>query len=95
MPAASAQLAFHLEPRFFETTLFIVGLHPGHRAARGGRGVAAPAPLQDRERKLQARVDERTAELAMRLEQLETARERLAHAEKLAAMGTLAAGVGP
>jgi signal transduction histidine kinase len=49
---------------------------------------------QERERKLQARVDERTAELAMRLEQLETARERLAHAEKLAAMGTLAAGVG-
>jgi signal transduction histidine kinase len=39
-------------------------------------------------------VDERTAELAMRLRQLESTRAKLAHAEKLAAVGTLASGVG-
>ncbi|KFE68421.1 two-component regulator propeller domain-containing protein [Hyalangium minutum] len=91
---ASAELLFHMEPRFFETKLFLVGCILG-----GGLLVAGGVWLrlrrsQERERKLQVRVDERTAELAMRLEQLETARERLAHAEKLAAMGTLAAGVG-
>ncbi|HYO72997.1 MAG TPA: ATP-binding protein, partial [Archangium sp.] len=57
--------------------------------------------LRQRERELQARVNERTAELATlnvdlkaRLQELQTTRERLAHAEKMAAVGTLAAGVG-
>ena len=57
--------------------------------------------LRQRERELQARVDERTAELATvnadlqaRLQELQATRERLVHAEKMAAVGTLAAGVG-
>ena len=56
---------------------------------------------RQRERQLQDRVDQRTAELATlnadlkaRLEELQATRERLVHAEKMAAVGTLAAGVG-
>jgi ligand-binding sensor domain-containing protein/nitrogen-specific signal transduction histidine kinase len=92
--ASSAELVFHLRPRFFQTTLFRVGWVLGAVLLAAGGVWLRLRRSQERERMLQARVDERTAELAMRLEQLETARERLAHAEKLAAMGTLAAGVG-
>jgi signal transduction histidine kinase/ligand-binding sensor domain-containing protein len=94
VPASHAELVFHLEPRFFQTVLFRVGCVLGAVLLVAGGVWLRLRRSQERERKLQARVDERTAELAMRLEQLETARERLAHAEKLAAMGTLAAGVG-
>jgi len=94
VPASSAELVFHLEPRFFQTTLFLVGCSLGAVLLVASGVWLRLRRSQERERKLQTRVDERTAELAMRLEQLETARERLAHAEKLAAMGTLAAGVG-
>jgi ligand-binding sensor domain-containing protein/signal transduction histidine kinase len=93
-PLSQAEVVFHMEPRFFETTLFRVAC--GLAAVlvlAGGLKLRLRRALQ-RELQLQARVDERTAELALRLQQLETARERLAHAEKLAAMGTLADGVG-
>ncbi|HVG59215.1 MAG TPA: two-component regulator propeller domain-containing protein [Hyalangium sp.] len=93
-PLSQAAVVFHLEPRFFETTLFRVacGLAGVLILAGGLKLRLRRARL--REFQLQARVDERTAELALRLQQLETTRERLAHAEKLAAMGTLADGVG-
>ena len=47
-----------------------------------------------RERQLQARVEERTTELSARLQELQDTRERLVQAEKMAAVGTLASGVG-
>ncbi|MCI0573267.1 MAG: ATP-binding protein [Myxococcaceae bacterium] len=54
-----------------------------------------------RQRELEARVHERTAELAAtnaqldaQVQALQEAKERLVHAEKMAAVGTLAAGVG-
>ncbi|HYI02056.1 sensor histidine kinase [Hyalangium sp.] len=93
-PTSSTQLAFHLQPRYYQTALFrlVCGL-AAVLAGAGGVWLRLHRS-RERERRLQLRVDERTAELAMRLEQLEATRERLAHAEKMAAMGTLAAGVG-
>ncbi len=93
-PARDAELAFYLQPRFFETRLFRVGCGLAAVLLVAGGVWLRLHRSRQRERQLQARVDERTAELAMRLQQLEATQERLAHAEKLAAVGTLASGVG-
>jgi signal transduction histidine kinase/ligand-binding sensor domain-containing protein len=93
-PPRGAEVTFHLEPRFFETPLFRVGCVLAAGLAVAGGVWLRLRRLSQREHQLQARVDERTAELAMRLQQLEATQERLAHAEKLAAVGTLASGVG-
>jgi signal transduction histidine kinase/ligand-binding sensor domain-containing protein len=93
-PLSQAAVVFHLEPRFFETKLFRVACGLAALLVLSGGIKLRLRRARLRELQLQARVDERTAELALRLQQLETARERLAHAEKLAAMGTLADGVG-
>jgi signal transduction histidine kinase len=96
-----AELKFYLRPRFHQTLLFRVAC-----ALAAVLGVAGAVwlrlhQLRLRERELQAHVSQRTAELAIvnaslsaRLEELQAARERLVHAEKMAAVGTLAAGVG-
>jgi signal transduction histidine kinase/ligand-binding sensor domain-containing protein len=94
VPPRSAELTFHLEPRFFETRLFRVGCALALALAVAGGVWLRLRQSRQREHQLQARVDERTAELAMRLQELEATQERLAHAEKLAAVGTLASGVG-
>ncbi|MBN1209746.1 MAG: GHKL domain-containing protein [Myxococcaceae bacterium] len=93
-PARSAALTFHLQPRLFETRLFRVGIVLTAVLAAAGMVWLRLRQSRERERRLQARVDERTAELAMRLQQLEATQEELAHATKLVAVGTLAAGVG-
>jgi signal transduction histidine kinase len=93
-PLSRAEAMFRLEPHFFETVLFRVGCVLGAVLLLAGGIKLRLRRLRESERRLQARVDERTSELAMRLQQLEAARVRLAHAEKQAAMGTLAAGVG-
>ncbi|HEX8702270.1 MAG TPA: two-component regulator propeller domain-containing protein, partial [Myxococcaceae bacterium] len=93
-PSRGAELTFHLQPRFFETFLFRVGCVLAAVLAVAGGVWLRLRRLSQREHQLQVRVDERTAELAMRLQQLEATQERLAHAEKLAAVGTLASGVG-
>jgi signal transduction histidine kinase/CheY-like chemotaxis protein len=94
-------LAFGLQPRFYQTWAFRVA--SGLLAALAVAGVSWLRILRvrRRERQLQDRVDQRTAELAtvnanlkVRLQELQSARERLVHAEKMAAVGTLAAGVG-
>ncbi|WP_224242980.1 two-component regulator propeller domain-containing protein [Hyalangium gracile] len=94
-------LRFALRPRFHQTWLFRVA--SGLLAALAVAGVVWLRILRvrRRERQLQARVDERTAQLATvnadlqaRLQELQATRERLIHAEKMAAVGTLAAGVG-
>ncbi len=87
-------MVFHLRPRFVETLLFRVGCVLASVLLAAGMVWFRLYRARQRERQLQARVDERTAELAMRLQQLEATQERLAHAEKLLAVGTLAAGVG-
>jgi signal transduction histidine kinase/streptogramin lyase len=89
-----AELVFHLQPRFFETLLFRVGLGLALVLAVAGGVWLRLHQSRQRELQLQARVDERTAELALRLQQLEATQDRLAHAEKLVAVGTLASGVG-
>jgi signal transduction histidine kinase/ligand-binding sensor domain-containing protein len=93
-PPRGAEVTFHLQPRFFETFLFRVGCVLAALLAVVGGVWLRLRRLSQREHQLQARVDERTAELAMRLRQLEATQERLAHAEMLAAVGTLASGVG-
>jgi ligand-binding sensor domain-containing protein/signal transduction histidine kinase/CheY-like chemotaxis protein len=99
--APQTMVAFYLEPRFHQTLAFrvVVGLSLALLIA-GGVWLRVYR-LRQRERELQARVDERTAELATvnadlqaRLRELQATRERLVHAEKMAAVGTLAAGVG-
>ncbi|WP_224372904.1 sensor histidine kinase [Hyalangium versicolor] len=93
-PERGAELVFLLQPRFVETLLFrVVGMLALVLGVAGAVWFRLHQ-LRRRELRLQARVDERTAELAMRLQQLEATQERLAHAEKLVAVGTLAAGVG-
>ncbi|MBN1206420.1 MAG: histidine kinase [Myxococcaceae bacterium] len=93
-PARRAELVFHLQPRFFETRPFRVGLGLAMVLFAAGMVWLRLYRSRQRERQLQARVDERTAELALRLQQLEATQDRLAHAEKLVAVGTLASGVG-
>jgi signal transduction histidine kinase/ligand-binding sensor domain-containing protein len=93
-PRRRAELLFRLRPRFFETGFFRVGSVLALVLVVAGAVRLRLRQAQQRERQLQSRVDERTAELAMRLRQLEATQERLAHAEKLVAVGTLASGVG-
>jgi ligand-binding sensor domain-containing protein/CheY-like chemotaxis protein/two-component sensor histidine kinase len=99
--APEALVAFYLEPRFYQTVAFRVGYVLTFGLLIAGAVWLRMYRLRRRERELQARVDERTAELATvnadlkaRLQELQAARERLVHAEKMAAVGTLAAGVG-
>ncbi|MDC0710443.1 two-component regulator propeller domain-containing protein [Stigmatella sp. ncwal1] len=99
--APMAEMALHLKPRFHQTRLF-----RGACFLAAAMLVASAMGLRLRqsrlrERELQAHVDQRTAELATlnadlrnRLQELQSTRERLVHAEKMAAVGTLAAGVG-
>ncbi|MFL5345063.1 MAG: two-component regulator propeller domain-containing protein [Hyalangium sp.] len=93
-PRQSAVVSFRLRPRFVETILFRVGCVLAAVLLAAGLVWFRLYQARQRELQLQARVDERTAELAMRLRQLEATQERLAHAEKLVAVGTLASGVG-
>jgi ligand-binding sensor domain-containing protein/signal transduction histidine kinase/CheY-like chemotaxis protein len=95
------EIPFYLEPRFHQTLLFrVVCVLAAVLIVAGGVWLRLYR-ARLRERELQGRVEQRTAELASvnvdlkaRLEELQTTRERLAHAEKMAAVGTLAAGVG-
>ncbi|WP_375771137.1 ATP-binding protein [Archangium gephyra] len=99
--APAMEVALYLRPRFHQTLTFrvVCGL-AAVLAVAGGMWLRLRGARQ-RERELQARVAQRTAELASlnedleaRLEELQSTRERLVHAEKMAAVGTLAAGVG-
>ncbi|HEX8697346.1 MAG TPA: two-component regulator propeller domain-containing protein, partial [Myxococcaceae bacterium] len=99
--APEATVAFYLEPRFHQTLAFRVAGGLTLVLLVAGAVWLRMYRLRQRERQLQARVDERTAELAtvnadlqVRLQELQATRERLVHAEKMAAVGTLAAGVG-
>jgi signal transduction histidine kinase len=92
--SSSAGFMFYLEPRLFERRLFRAGLALAAALLAAGMVWLRLHQSRQRERLLQTRVDERTAELAMRLRQLESTQEQLAHAKKLAAVVTLAAGVG-
>jgi len=98
---SEATLSFYLEPRFHQTWAFRVACALVAALAVAGMVWLRVLRVRRRERQLQARVDERTAELATvnanlqaRLQELQATRERLIHAEKMAAVGTLAAGVG-
>jgi signal transduction histidine kinase/ligand-binding sensor domain-containing protein/CheY-like chemotaxis protein len=95
------EIPLYLQPRFHQTVLFRVAcVLAGVLAVAGGVWLRLRR-LRNSERHLQERVAQHTAELASvnvdlkaRLQELQTTRERLAHAEKMAAVGTLAAGVG-
>ncbi|MFL5352722.1 two-component regulator propeller domain-containing protein [Archangium sp.] len=99
--ARSAEVALELRPRFHQTHLFRVSvLLAGVLLLAGGVWLRL-RQLRRSERELQARVEQRTAELAAvnadlkaHLQELQDTRERLVQSEKLAAIGTLAAGVG-
>jgi ligand-binding sensor domain-containing protein/signal transduction histidine kinase/CheY-like chemotaxis protein len=99
--ASEATVSFYLEPRFYQTVWFRVACGLTFVLLVAGGVWLRMYRLRRRERELQTRVDERTAELATvnadlkaRLQELQATRERLVHAEKMAAVGTLAAGVG-
>ncbi len=100
-PSPPTEISLYLEPRFHQTVLFRVAcVLAGVLAVAGGVRLRL-SRLRQSERQLQVRVAQHTAELASvnvdlkaRLQELQTTRERLAHAEKMAAVGTLAAGVG-
>ncbi|WP_224365002.1 two-component regulator propeller domain-containing protein [Hyalangium versicolor] len=98
---SEATLLFSLEPRFYQTWSFRVACGLLTALVVAGTVWLRILRVRRRERQLQARVDERTAELATvngdlkaRIQELQATRERLIHAEKMAAVGTLAAGVG-
>jgi ligand-binding sensor domain-containing protein/signal transduction histidine kinase/CheY-like chemotaxis protein len=96
-----ARVALTLVPRLYQKVWFlalcglgVVALGMGVYALRVGR-------LKRRERQLEARVDERTRELAAanreldeNLRALRQAQSQLVQAGRMAAVGTLAAGVG-
>ncbi|MFY0564635.1 two-component regulator propeller domain-containing protein [Archangium lansingense] len=99
--APGVEVTFYLQPRFHQTLTFRVAcVLVAVLGVAGGVWLRLQRARQ-RERELQAHVDLRTAELASlnedledRLQELQATRERLVHAEKMAAVGTLAAGVG-
>ncbi|WP_309895940.1 two-component regulator propeller domain-containing protein [Archangium sp.] len=97
----SAEATLYLRPRFHQTLLFRVSGGLSLVLLLVGGVWLRLRQLRQRERELQARVEERTAELASvnadlkaHLQELQDTRERLVHSEKMAAIGTLAAGVG-
>jgi signal transduction histidine kinase/ligand-binding sensor domain-containing protein/ActR/RegA family two-component response regulator len=99
--APGVEVALYLQPRFHQTLTFRVACVLAAVLAVAGGVWLRLRRARQRERELQARVAQRTAELAdlnehleARLQELQTTRERLVHAEKMAAVGTLAAGVG-
>jgi signal transduction histidine kinase/CheY-like chemotaxis protein len=99
--APGVEVAFYLEPRPHQTLAFRVACVLAAVLAVAGGVWLRLRRARLRERELQAHVDQRTAELATlngdlkaRLQELQATRERLVHAEKMAAVGTLAAGVG-
>ncbi len=88
-------------PRFHETLWFYTLCALGLGAVAGGLYVLRVGRLKRRERWLEARVDERTRELARanreldeNLRALRQAQSQLVQAGKMVAVGTLAAGVG-
>jgi signal transduction histidine kinase/ligand-binding sensor domain-containing protein len=99
--APEAVLDFSLRPRLHQTWQFRLACVLAAVLLVAGGVWLRLHSLRQHQRELQARVDERTAELATvnadlqaRVQELQAARERLIHAEKMAAVGTLAAGVG-
>ncbi|HZH13549.1 MAG TPA: two-component regulator propeller domain-containing protein [Archangium sp.] len=99
--APPVEVALYLQPRFHQTLAFRVACVLAAVLAVAGGVWLRLRGARHRERELQAYVSRRTAELAhlnedleARLEELQATRERLVHAEKMAAVGTLAAGVG-
>jgi ligand-binding sensor domain-containing protein/signal transduction histidine kinase len=99
--APEAVLDFYLRPRWHQTWLFRLACVLAAVLLVAGGVRLRLHSLRQHQRELQARVDERTAELATvnehlqaRVQELQATRERLIHAEKMAAVGTLAAGVG-
>ncbi|WP_224245883.1 two-component regulator propeller domain-containing protein [Hyalangium gracile] len=99
--APGAELTFYLKPRLHQTWAFRVACALLAVLLVAGGVWLRLHQARGREQELQARVDQRTAELAtvnadlqVRLQELQSTREQLVHAEKMAAVGTLAAGVG-
>jgi len=89
-----ARVEVTLRPWFHQTVWFyalcilaVGGVAAGGYAWRVGR-------LKERERWLKARVEERTRELDANLRELRATQVQLVQAGKMAAVGTLAAGVG-
>ncbi|HVG63289.1 MAG TPA: two-component regulator propeller domain-containing protein [Hyalangium sp.] len=100
-PSQVAEIQLYLPPRFYQTLLFQVACGLAGALVVAGGVWLRLRQMRRREQELKERVEERTTELATvnvalesRLQELQTTRERLAHAEKMAAVGTLAAGVG-
>ncbi|MGZ3458872.1 MAG: two-component regulator propeller domain-containing protein, partial [Archangium sp.] len=94
-------VALTVVPRFHQTLWFYALCVLGVGALAGGVYALQVGRLKRRERWLQARVDERTRELAEanreldeNLRALRQAQSQLVQAGKMAAVGTLAAGVG-
>jgi signal transduction histidine kinase/ligand-binding sensor domain-containing protein len=99
--APGVEVALYLQPLFHQTLPFRVACVLAAVLAVAGGVWLRLRGARQRERELRAHVDLRTAELATlntdlqaRLQELQATRERLVHAEKMAAVGTLAAGVG-
>ncbi|HYO55426.1 two-component regulator propeller domain-containing protein [Archangium sp.] len=99
--APGVEVALYLRPRLHQTLPFRAACVLAAVLAVAGGVWLRLRRSRQRERELQAHVDQRTAELATlnadlkaRLQELQATRERLVHAEKMAAVGTLAAGVG-
>jgi signal transduction histidine kinase/ligand-binding sensor domain-containing protein len=88
------ELRLHQQPRFRETLLFRTACALAVALAIAGGVWLRLRGHRQRERQLQAHVEERTTELRARLQELQDTRERLVQAEKMAAVGTLASGVG-
>jgi signal transduction histidine kinase/ligand-binding sensor domain-containing protein/CheY-like chemotaxis protein len=99
--ARGSEVTLYLRPRLHQTLLFRVSVALAVVLLLVGGVWLRLHQLRRSERELQARVGQRTAELASvnadlqaRLQELQDTRERLVHSEKMAAIGTLAAGVG-